>query len=386
MSGRIKFLPQWYLTPLLRVCKLWHVVSEKFLYRSISVGKKFTRGKTRRIGGRWEVLASREGSEIAKELLEALLANPRLAMPIVELQLGVEGASSIRLVGWTQTNTHILHICPNLKQVEIRGFQPSQINALTEVLKVKSLVSFRISPRDIDSPDLKSPDFRDGVSLKLFELMQVWPKLQAINIEGFPKFRERGQLSDDLASDASTCCPELCEIIFTNGFLRNNHLDALRSVCSGVKKLTVPVYRTLDSDAVLDALCRCLRAWSPTLECFRLHIWTLNFPYHPLSQVLSSLRRLEELQIHKFEVDFDAISNLPQLKRLRYTSIFADEALGRLASQLENPVKFPALRHIATYANGSGRGEIKLKDLGNGTSSCSYGMAAHHCLVSCCSI
>lgn len=25
MSGRIKFVPQWYLTPLLRVCKLWHV-------------------------------------------------------------------------------------------------------------------------------------------------------------------------------------------------------------------------------------------------------------------------------------------------------------------------------------------------------------------------
>lgn len=138
------------------------------------------------------MLPPREGSEIAKELLEALLANPRLAMLIVELQLGVEGASSIRLVGWTQTNTRILHICPNLKQVEIRGFHPSQINALTEVLKVKSLVSFPISPRDIDSPELKSPDFRDGVSLKLFELMQVWPKLQAINIEGFPKFRERG--------------------------------------------------------------------------------------------------------------------------------------------------------------------------------------------------
>lgn len=134
-------------------------------------------------------------------------------------------------------------------------------------------------------------------------------------------------------------------------------------MCSGVKKLTVPVYRTLDSDAVLDALCRCLRAWSPTLECFILHIWILNLPYRPLSQVLSSLRRLEELQSHKFEVDFDAISDLPKLKRLRYTSIFADEALGRLASQLENPVKFPALRHIATYANGSGRGEIKLKDL-----------------------
>lgn len=134
---------------------------------------------------RWEVLPPREGSEIAKELLEALLANPRFAMLIVELQLGVEGASSIRSVGWTQTNTRILHICPNLKQVEIRGFHPSQINALTEVLKVKSLVSFRISPRDIDSPDLKSPDFRDGVSLKLLELMQGWPKLEAINIEGF---------------------------------------------------------------------------------------------------------------------------------------------------------------------------------------------------------
>lgn len=71
MSWRIKFVPQWYLTPLLRVCKLWHVVSERILYRSISVGRKFTRGKTRRIGRRLEVILPREGSEIAKELLEA---------------------------------------------------------------------------------------------------------------------------------------------------------------------------------------------------------------------------------------------------------------------------------------------------------------------------
>lgn len=32
------FLPRWYLIPLLRVCRLWHAVTEKYLYRSIAVG------------------------------------------------------------------------------------------------------------------------------------------------------------------------------------------------------------------------------------------------------------------------------------------------------------------------------------------------------------
>lgn len=72
---------------------------------------------------------------------------------------------------------------------------------------------------------------------------------------------------------------------------------------------------------------------------------------------------LEELQVHKYELDFGAISNLPRLKRLRYTSVFTDEELGRLVRYLEDPAKFPALEHISTFSTYNGNTSGELRDL-----------------------
>lgn len=46
-ASSIRFLPRWYLVPLLLVCKLWHAVAERFLYRSISVGSRFPGARVR---------------------------------------------------------------------------------------------------------------------------------------------------------------------------------------------------------------------------------------------------------------------------------------------------------------------------------------------------
>lgn len=48
-----------------------------------------------------------------------------------------------------ETNVRILQLCPNVEHVEIRGFDPSELDALVNVLKDKSLISFRISSQTL---------------------------------------------------------------------------------------------------------------------------------------------------------------------------------------------------------------------------------------------
>lgn len=69
------------------------------------------------------------------------MANLRLAALVKRLRLGMDQG----LLVWAQTNTHIIQLCPNVKQVEIRGSHASELASHTEVLKAKSLVSFRIT-------------------------------------------------------------------------------------------------------------------------------------------------------------------------------------------------------------------------------------------------
>lgn len=164
-------------------------------------------------------------------------------------------------------------------------------------------------------------------------------------------------------SSVSDCCPDLPNIVFTVVCLRDLHLNAFRAMCSSVSKFMAPIYGSKDSMGTLDALSRCLRAWAPTLQCFRLHIWSHAPSHRPLFEALSSLTVLEELHVHKYDLDFGAVSNLPRLKRLRSTSVFTDEALGRLVRHPEDPTTFLALEHIATFLTYSGSASSELRDL-----------------------
>lgn len=151
------------------------MVAERFLYRTISVGSGFRPSQSGK--------QARQGADVAKEVLEALMANPRQAALVEGLRLGIDQ----EWLEWAQTNTRILQLCPNVKHVEIHGVHPSEQATLTEVLKAKSLVSFRITTRLL----LFLPYLRpEGHALDLFTLMQRWPRLRSINVEGFRDFTE----------------------------------------------------------------------------------------------------------------------------------------------------------------------------------------------------
>lgn len=330
-----KFLPRWYLVPLLRVCKLWRMVSEKYLYRSISIGRRFAHDKVR-----IRRASEGRGYEIGYRLMETLSANSRLAAMVEEFGLISEGPQ----VYWSRRAALLFDICPNLQHVELRGLSAYHLGEIIKSLKEKSLVSFRISLKKCSGFDL----------VPIFELMQRWPRLQMIRVKGVRNMMSGGS-ADSLASGgARNCCAELREINFTHGYLGRHGLRCLRYMCNGVTRLGISVLMLDDT-----ALVGCLQAWSPTLQCVRLHIRHPDSPYPRLSEALSALRGLEELQIIEWEVDFGAISDLPQLKRLCYNSVLTDAALGCLANHLASSATFAALEHFAICCGkGSGIGSL----------------------------
>lgn len=93
-------LPPWYLLPLLRVCKLWCNVCEKYLYQHIPLGRSFP--------GRL-----RSAEKIADELLLALERNSRHATLVEGLYLRC-GSQVLHF-----RHARLVEVCPNLRHVAL---------------------------------------------------------------------------------------------------------------------------------------------------------------------------------------------------------------------------------------------------------------------------
>lgn len=366
----IRFIPQWYLTPLLRVSKQWYAGCVRYLYHSVAIGShapfqiRASEGETvvqtrRRLHIANE--EARKGDEIAKDLCRTLTTCPRLAALVEKLQLGVELLYNYNALEWTQINTRILQLCPNVEHVEIRGFEFSKLHPLVNVLKEKSLVSLSMSTRRLSDSQRR----RGGTFSQTLEMIQKWPKLRSIKAEDF--------LNDEVVNNptwldtlqaSSRCCPYLTEIIFSGAALHARELECVRAMCSrDVEKLHVSMYGNRVSgpgngDAAAVALCECLRAWSSTLQCLKISIRGDHDPYPLMSEVIASLYELRELQLNWTKLDFDFVSNLPRLERLRVRCRWdvslrtTFEEMQNLSRHLVIPGLFSSLRLIALFLGG----------------------------------
>lgn len=409
----VRFTPRWYLLPLLRVSKRWHAITVKYLYQTISVGSlaPFQRHPRAEESVKYNLFSDSRGEiwtrngtslpkrlkshEIADDLYKTLSQNSSLAALITKLQLGI--GDTIRLVykshgrgalahcifydtiapevepSWTQNHTLILKLCPNVEQVNIRGFNPRKLGALIDVLGKKSLVYFSISSRNLSSGNCNKGKLVGRFSL-ILKLMQKWPKLRGIRAEDFLDASESEKPVTLDASEVSECCPDLREIIITGAVLRPDMYRALRVMCSsGITKLAVSLHSHISGrigDAAADALCECLRLWSPTLEYLNVDIvdntthvfWDPlgadDRYYQPLYEAMRTLEELRELRFDKMKLDLGVISRLPRLERLTYLPHYRwrKEETQNLFNHLEDTEKFPSLNLIvydrATVADG----------------------------------
>lgn len=327
-DARYDFLPRWFLLPLLRVCRLWHLVSERFLYRSISLGGSFPEHP-------------RSPEKIFDELFLALEGNSRLVTLVEELRIHREHHAlhfkDVRLVT----------ICPNLRHVDLHVLRidPLEIDSLSKALAEKSVVTFNI----VSMENVRNTPF------PIYDLMQRWPVIRKIKIDGFDRL-SLVERAGSQAPEVNNRCLELRDLIIACHSLRQSDLISLRMMCCVVTVLNIG---SISSDTgALDALCGCLLAWSQTLEWLRISFEPMVSSYRPLSEALSSLERLKMLYICNFYVDFDVISSLPHLKRLSQNQ-GAGEVMNRLAIILEDPTTFTALTHILV----SGIRESKSEEL-----------------------
>lgn len=310
-----ELLPRWYLVPLLRVCKAWYSLAERYLYQTISVGSKFPHHishiKCEPID---ESLAcdhesstpivKRNGREIAEDLLAALERNARLAKLVKKLKLGMERRMVMKSPECTRTHIRILQLCPNLEHVGIRDFHHDEANAVFAVLKEKMLLSFYESSSYIQV---------SLNALQIFELMQNWPQLKSIEIqEGWwPGIPFTAPSVFD-ASRFSPLCPELQTLIFNDEHITGS--------------------------ATLDVLCGCFNAWSTTLTCLKLRIREKQAAHQRINKAFSSLKCLRELHVLFMDLDMSPLSDLPHLRCLAFGAL--DDAL---LNCLEHQDKFPVL-------------------------------------------
>lgn len=344
-----EFLPRWYLLPLLSVCKLWHLVSERYLYRSIGLGGRFP-GRPRRP----------DNIKIGAELILALEGNPRLAMLVKELRIYWD-IGSARVTDLPSPDMHLVEICPNLRHLYLRGssgIHPSEAESLWKALAGKSLESLHIDWIAAVGRHCCPP-------VPVYDLMQRWPNIRKISIEGEVTLRFMGE-ADFEPSESLICCTKLREIyLFFLGGLRKNDFRSLQMMCSAVTELDVKVAQK-DEEAVV-ALCKCLHAWSPTLKCLKLHseYWSLS-KYALVSEALSSLTKLQSMDLGDLRFDLDAVSSLPYLKHITFAFCKGVHHV----HLLERLDKFPALTSIVNYGEESGelrdvcrRRNIELKTL-----------------------
>lgn len=253
-----------------------------------------------------------------------------------------------------RTNIRILQLCRNVENVEIRGFDHTELGLLVDVLKEKSLVSFCISkPRlPYGRPCTR---IRVGIFSQILSMMKKWSRLQRIRVEEFlDDVRSEDSLSMD-AAQSSECCPELQEIIFRGTSLFDFEFRALRSTSCGVTKLSVSLYGKRvgeRGDAAIDGLCECLRKWTSTLEYLKLDVLVYDTASQALTEAITGLRSLRELQVANLRLELASISQLPQLIRF---GCFQRYPWAELESLLEDSSRFPSITLIALLLGGSDR-------------------------------
>lgn len=311
-------LPRWYILPLLRVCKLWCNVCEKYLYQHIPLGRSFP-GRLRSV------------EKIPDELLLALEGNSRHATLVEGLYLHC-GSQVLHF-----RDARLVEVCPNLRHValSVMRMDPLECEVFSKALADKSLVTFFISSKYI----LQSTSF------PVYDLMQRWPEIRKIDV----RVGDGDVRLDSQNPDTVIRCPKLQELSFECGSLHQNDFTSFRVMCNSVTKLAINTV-FLDTDT-LDAFSGCLNTLSPNLQMLKFNLEPRTSYYEPISEVLAYLTSFKALFISNIYLDVDAISSLPHLRHLRYSpssrSTNSELIMFRNARLLEDTDEFAALTSIS---------------------------------------
>lgn len=360
------FLPQFPLTPLIRVCKSWRPVAERLLYESISIGSHFFKytdfyyadvvrsldmsGHELSFKDKLKGLASlnttyeqiakpkvRCASVFVQQLLETLENSKRLVDIVKELRI----ISIDESVEKSHNHALVLAACPNVLHVEIRygSFNLLARKIIVNSLETRSLVSLKVCC------------FREDEGLlevsTLLRLMTNWPDIELVQISPYALLYNDPE--DDVGDVEPGCCSklEVFDMQRSPAVLRPCDLRNFLRMCpAGIKIFRAPLAIDGGMHAVLQA---CLHAWAPTLETLDLRGSCCYDAPAPASILgldgVAGLSKLTVLALQTLNMDSHALSTLPNLAELTVEQSSLSECRAMIFA-LKDFRNFPALRHI----------------------------------------
>lgn len=291
--------PKSTLLEVALVCRKWSHISQHLLFRSIA----FTSSAPK-------VRFENEfvGSSHAQLLKQVLLIQNDLASFVQHLCIVSEDselAESTCLVD-------IIRLCPNLRHIEVRGYNGESLPALKQALMEKDLVSLIISSYGTSIALCKS----FCTKAELYEMMVHWPNLEKIQF-----FRGSVENAKEAVSIPNVLKnPRLRELRMARDIpLTANDLRFLLSTTPALEIFIACVASDTNSYATLQ---KCVTEWSSSLE--HLELYKEPLMDEPLKLVLYA-PSLRNLHASANVVDATTITGLPSLEHLTYRVSAADD-------------------------------------------------------------
>ncbi|KAI0319204.1 hypothetical protein OF83DRAFT_1111656 [Amylostereum chailletii] len=256
-------------------------------------------------------------------LLRTLRRTPALASLVLEIRY-----ASLRMHRTeTAALAKIIDRCPNLKEVEIHGWNGYELKALHRALGAATGLRDVLVSRYAMS-DTRCDAFHHLP--KFFEMIQRWPELRSLNVYrdalGFSHAPSSENEDQHFAANFSVqdgACPHLRDVAILSN-IEDRHLVALARIAPAVRTIYLSGYqfsaagfgRALEADRLHDVI--------PSLSNLRVfRFYTENIPITVLSKGLAAL---EVLQISLEAQDELAVlhailrsNGLPALRRVYIT-------------------------------------------------------------------
>lgn len=285
--------------PLLTVSKLWHQLSERRLYQSISV-------KTH---GRVNAL---------EELLRTLTSNTRLAGLVRQLRL-CYGTWSFDL------QAQVISKCIGLTRLALITSNGWDFGVLTEAISnvrdLKSLVIVRgerifdVVPRGVIPTQICSAE-------DLPDWLMLWPDMEYIAIVDTVDHVNTGISTSHwkLGIQRSTQCSQLRQFC-SNQVFSASHLRSLATITPSMTSFDIFVDTSTLENVV--ALSDSLRAWAPVLKDISIRIpLTVTQCIHSLDDGLcQQLKDVKGLRVSACLIPPTSLVHFASVVQLYYTSV-----------------------------------------------------------------
>ncbi|KLO16564.1 hypothetical protein SCHPADRAFT_204864 [Schizopora paradoxa] len=288
--------------PLLLVCKAWHSIAQRWLYRSINIG--------------WG---------------QAMRDNHHLASLVRELHLQTKATSVKAAQEEFSDYLQLLRLCKRAESITIEVYQYSMVPELLKASKDLDMVELYISfELEEGENDLESFDIAGH--------LQLWPRLQHFCIFDTCDCLQIAEM--DRSSILRGLCPALQDVDLSSISLTANQALSLSKVAPNVRRFT-----TYCKDDALEALSTCLRTWSSNLTYLSFGVYGTRVRTPSLIAALSGLHALRYLTGHSTHIPPNILTNFEKLKCLTY--LCTAEDLHELALMfLQGTSTLPSLYHL----------------------------------------